>query len=43
MTFPTAANAMQTLETLTIARELTGRQRNRVFIYDAYLDLLNQN
>lgn len=43
MTFPTAANAMQTLETLAIARELTGRRRNRVFIYDAYLDLLNQN
>lgn len=41
MTFPTAAKAMQTLATLGIARELTGQRRNRVFVYDAYLHLLN--
>jgi len=34
MTFPTAAKAMQTLVT-------TGKRRNRVFVYDAYLSILN--
>ena len=24
------------------ARELTGQRRNRVFVYDAYLDILNE-
>lgn len=42
MTFPTASKAMQTLVTLGIARELTGLQRNRVFVYDAYLSILNE-
>lgn len=42
MTFPTANKAMQTLVTLGIARELTGQQRNRVFVYDAYLSILNE-
>ena len=27
---------------VAIARELTGRRRNRVFAYDAYLKLLNE-
>lgn len=42
MTFPTAAKAMQTLQALGIARELTGLRRNRVFVYDAYLNILNE-
>jgi Fic family protein len=42
MTFPTASKAMQTLVNLSIARELTGQRRNRVFVYDAYLDILNE-
>jgi Fic family protein len=42
MTFPTATKAMQTLVAAGIARELTGRRRNRVFVYDAYLKLLNE-
>ena len=42
MTFPTATKAMQTLVAAGIARELTGRRRNRVFAYDAYLKLLNE-
>lgn len=25
-----------------IARELTGQRRNRVFVYDAYLSILNE-
>jgi Fic family protein len=42
MSFPTAGKAMQTLVTLGIARELTGQQRNRVFVYDGYLAILNE-
>ena len=42
MTFPTASKAMQALLTAGIVRELTGRRRNRVFVYDAYLAVLNE-
>jgi Fic family protein len=42
MTFPTASKAMGNLIDLGIARELTGQRRNRVFVYDAYLDILNE-
>ncbi|MCU0757352.1 MAG: Fic family protein [Xanthomonadales bacterium] len=42
MSFPTAAKAMQTLISLGVARELTGQRRNRVFVYDAYLSILNE-
>lgn len=42
MTFPTAARAIDTLKRLNIARELTGKQRNRVFAYDGYLAILNE-
>jgi Fic family protein len=42
MTFPTATKAMQTLITAGIVRELTGQRRNRVFVYDGYLDILNE-
>jgi len=42
MTFPTAAKSMNSLVTLGIARELTGQRRNRVFVYDSYLNVLNE-
>jgi len=42
MTFPTASKAMGNLTRLGIARELTGQRRNRVFVYDAYLEILNE-
>ncbi len=42
MTFPTAAKAIQTLCKAGITRELTGQRRNRVFVYDAYLAILNE-
>jgi len=42
MTFPTASRAIETLTRLHIARELTGKQRNRVFAYDGYLAILNE-
>ncbi len=43
MAFPTASKSMQALMTLGIARELTGQRRNRVFVYDGYLNILNEN
>jgi Fic family protein len=42
MTFPTASKAMHRLVAAGIARELTGQRRHRVFIYDAYLTILNE-
>jgi hypothetical protein len=33
---------MQSLMEMGIARELTGQRRNRVFVYDAYLSMLNE-
>ncbi len=42
MTFPTASKAMQRLVESGIARELTGLRRNRIFLYDAYLTILNE-
>jgi Fic family protein len=42
LTFPTANAAMDALVSLGIAREMTGKRRNRVFVYGAYLDVLNE-
>jgi hypothetical protein len=42
MNFQTASKAMQLLVTSGIVRELTGRKRNRIFVYDAYLAILNE-
>ncbi len=39
LSFPTVAKAMAGLAGLGIARELTGRKRNRVFVYDRYLSI----
>ncbi|MCC5865957.1 MAG: Fic family protein [Wenzhouxiangella sp.] len=40
--FPTAARAIQSLQGLGIVTEITGRKRERVFAYRAYLDILNE-
>jgi Fic family protein len=42
LAFPTAAKGMDALVRLGVARELTGRQRNRIFAYDRYLAILNE-
>jgi Fic family protein len=42
VSYPTAARAVQSLEELGIVREITGRKRDRVFAYDAYLSALNE-
>ena len=42
LSFPTAASAMDRLIELGVARELTGKRRNRLFVYDGYLAILNE-
>jgi Fic family protein len=42
LSFPAAGSGMEQLEALGIAREITGRKRNRVFVYVDYLAVLNE-
>ena len=42
LTVPTVTAAMKSLEAAGIVRELTGKQRGRVFGYDRYLEILNE-
>ena len=42
MNLPTASKVIQSLLSTGIVRELTGQRRNRVFVYDAYLAILNE-
>ena len=42
LTFRTAAKAMEALVSLGIAEEVTGRARNRLFVYRKYVDTLNE-
>jgi Fic family protein len=40
--YPTVARAVEALENLGIAHEITGRKRQRVFAYTRYLAILNE-
>jgi Fic family protein len=42
LSFPAAASAIKLLTELGVARELTGRRRDRVFAYDRYLAILSE-
>jgi Fic family protein len=42
LSFPAASSAMDLLVEMRIARELTGKRRNRLFVYDGYLAILNE-
>ena len=42
LSFPAASSGMGLLVELGIAREFTGRRRNRLFVYDQYLSILNE-
>lgn len=42
LAFHTVASAMKLLVSRGIAREITGRQRDRLFVYDRYLSILNE-
>lgn len=41
LSFPAAAAAMEVLAHCGIAREITGKRRNRVFVYVQYVSILN--
>jgi Fic family protein len=40
--FPTVANAVDHMQRLGLLREITGKQRKRLFVYDPYLAILNE-
>ena len=42
VSYPTAASGLKTLANIGIVQEITGRGRDRVFVYRDYLDLLNE-
>lgn len=42
LSFPAASSAMDALLELGITRELTGKRRNRLYVYDRYLAVLNE-
>ena len=42
LSFPAASSGMERLVRLRIARELTGKKRDRVFAYDRYLAILSE-
>lgn len=42
LSFPAASSAVELLMKLGIVRELTGKRRNRLFLYDRYLAILNE-
>jgi len=41
--FPAATRAVQALVDNSILRETTGKARNRVFVYQRYIEILNEN
>jgi Fic family protein len=42
LSVPTVTTVLAQLQKLGIVREMTGRQRNRLFLYKKYLDILNE-
>lgn len=42
LTAPTVRSAVESLETLGIVREISGRQRDRIYVYDHYVRILEQ-
>jgi len=42
LSLPTIAKAVETLEGIGILRETTGKQRDRVYVYDSYLAILSE-
>jgi len=39
---PPVYQAARRLEEIGVLREVTGRQRNRIYVYDAYLEILHE-
>jgi len=43
VSFPTASLAAQRLVALGILREATGRARGKIYLYDAYVNIMNED
>lgn len=43
VTGPTAIRTLNTLQSLGIIKEVTGKDRYKIFVYQEYLDMLNKN
>jgi Fic family protein len=41
ITIPTVTKSIQYLEELKIVQEITGKERNKIYVYKKYLDILN--
>ena len=41
-TAPTVRSAVENLESLGIVREITGKQRDRIYVYDRYVKILDE-
>ena len=42
MTTPTVGSAIESLEALGIVREITGKKRDRIYVYDPYVKILDE-
>lgn len=42
LSLPTVLRSLDTLEGLNIVREITGKERHKIFVYQDYLDILNR-
>jgi Fic family protein len=42
VSFPTVASAVEHMQRLGLLREITGKRRKRLFVYDPYLAILNE-
>jgi Fic family protein len=42
VSFPTALNALQSLESLGLLQEITGKQRGKIYLYSQYVRLLDE-
>jgi len=42
LTAPTVRSAVENLEALNIVREITGKQRDRIYLYDQYVKILDE-
>ena len=43
LSIPAVTNGMFALEQIGIAREITSRKRNRIYLYDQYISILNED
>ncbi|MCA1804180.1 MAG: Fic family protein, partial [Xanthomonadaceae bacterium] len=42
LTHPAVNKSLRKLEEMNIVREITGRQRNRLYLYESYMNILNE-